>query len=421
MNKRTLSNGLRVITIPLLNTRVATVLVLVKTGSKYEEKEVSGISHFLEHMLFKKTEKRPSPLKIAEDLDKVGGLYNAFTGEEYTGYYAKVNASKLPLAIDWVSDIYLNSLLPENEVLKEKGVIKEEINMRYDNPMDYSQILFANLLYGDQPAGRDIAGTKESVSNITRDDLFSYMNSQYLAKNTVVVVAGNIDEKKTEEEVVKAFSSIKEGEAKSAYPVIEEQKKPEVLFFNKKTDQTHIVLGVRTFNSSHRYRYTQKIIASILGGMMSSRLFIKIRDELGLAYYIATSAESNPDTGTLMTQAGVDNTKVKDAVEVIVEEYRKMKTEEVSEEELKKAKEHLKGKMAIILEPSDALAYFHGTTEIQEGKTYSLKEVFDNIDKVTSLDILEASKEIFREDNINLSAVGPLEDEKEFIEILKKV
>ncbi len=418
MKKKTTKSGLRIIAVPTKNTKVATILVLVKTGSKNEEKRTSGISHFLEHMLFKKTNKRPSPLKIAEDLDKVGGLYNAFTGEEYTGYYAKVSASKLSLAIDWVSDIYLNSLLPENEVLKEKGVIKEEINMRYDNPMDYSQILFANLLYGDQPSGRDIAGTKESVSTIKREDLSSYMNSQYVAKNTVVVVAGNIDENKTEEEVVKAFSSIKEGEAKTAYPVVEKQEKPEVLFSDKKTDQTHIVLGVRSFNSSHRYRYTQKIIASILGGMMSSRLFIKIRDELGLAYYIATSAESNPDTGVLMTQAGVDNTKVEDAVETIVREYKKMKTEEVSEEELKKAKEHLKGKMAIILEPSDALAYFHGTTEILEGKTHSFKEVFDYIDKITPLDILEASKEIFREDNINLSAVGPLKDKEKFIEIL---
>lgn len=419
MKKTTLKNGLRVITIPQKNTKVATALVLVRTGSKYEEKSVSGISHFLEHMFFKGTKKRKTSLKIAEDLDKVGGMYNAFTGEDYTGYYAKVNADHLSLAIDWVSDIYINSTLNEKEIEKEKGVIKEEINMYNDNPMALCQMLFTKLLYGDQPAGWDIAGTKESVSAITRKDLLDYMESQYVTKNTLVVISGNIKEKEVVKEVEILFSKLRNHDAKKNLPVIESQKKPEVLNFYKETDQTHLCLGVRTFNIFHPDRYTQTVSAAILGGMMSSRLFVKIREELGLAYYIKTGVEDNPDTGFLATRAGVDNKKLKSAVEAIIEEYKKMKKEKVSSKELKKAKEHLKGKMSISLESSDMLAYFHGMNELLEGKYYKIEEIFNLIDKVTPSDIQKMAKRIFRNDNINLSLVGPHKNKKILEDLLK--
>ncbi len=418
MHKRRLKNGLRIITIPLKNTKVATVLVLVRTGSKHETKKISGISHFLEHMLFKKTKKRPSPLKIAEDLDKIGGIYNAFTGNDYTGYYAKVNTSHLSLAIDWVSDIYLNSLLPEEEVEKERGVIKEEINMYYDNPIFYCQTLFYSLLYGDQPAGWDIAGTKETVSAITRQDMLDYMNSQYRSESTVVIVAGNIKKRETEREIIDKFSNIREGASKKNVPVLEEQKKPQALSFYKETDQTHICLGARAFNSFSKERYSQEIIASILGGMMSSRLFIKIRDELGLAYYIRTTAEDNPDTGLILTRAGVDNRKTKDAISAIRKEYEKIKKEKVSPKELKKAKEQIKGKMAIVLESSDALSSFYGASELLEGRIYSIEEIYNLIDKVTAKDIQETAKQIFRPRNINLALIGPHKDGKRFQKLL---
>ncbi len=419
MKKKIFGNGLRLLTIPLKGTKVATVFVLVKTGSKCEEKNISGISHFLEHMLFKKTKKRPSPLKIAESLDKVGGVYNAFTGSDYTGYYAKVDSSKISLAIDWVSDIYLNSLLPEVEVEKEKGVIKEEINMYYDNPMTYSQILFQKLLYGDQPAGWDIAGTKESVSKIKREDLLSYMQSQYVSESTVVVVAGNIKEKEIENEVVRAFSKIKKGVAKKSVSVFEDQKSPQAEVFYKETDQTHLCLGARSFNIFHKDRYTQEVIATILGGMMSSRLFIKIRDELGLAYYIKTEVEDNPDTGVIVTRAGVDNKKAKDAVSAIMKEYQKITKETIPAQELKKAKEHIKGKTAILLESSDALAYFHGLNELLEDKMYRLNDIFSDIDKVTAKDVKETARNIFKPENINLALVGPFKAKKSFQELIQ--
>ena len=207
--KTVLNNGLRIITVPQKSTQAVTVLVLVGTGSKYEKKETNGISHFLEHMFFKGTKKRPTTVAIAETLDRVGGIYNAFTGEEYTGYFAKVDSSHLDMALDWVSDVYFNSLLPEKEIEREKGVIIQEINMYKDHPMSYVGILWSKLLYGDQPAGWPISGTKESVSKIYRQDLISYMKKQYVASNTIVCVSGNIEIQKTLGKIKRYFSKIK--------------------------------------------------------------------------------------------------------------------------------------------------------------------------------------------------------------------
>src|SRR3989344_5773675 len=234
--KTTLKNGLRIITVPQKSTQAVTVLVLAGTGSKYETKETSGISHFLEHMFFKGTEKRPDKLAIAETLDKVGGIYNAFTGEECTGYFAKVASSQFDLALDWVSDIYLKSILPEKEIKIEKGVITEEINMVYDNPMAYAGLLWNKLLYGDQPAGWDIAGTKESVNAMNRPELLNYMNSQYVASNTIVCVAGNINDAQTISQIKKKFVQIKTTLPTKKAQVVESQMRPACLVhLNKPT------------------------------------------------------------------------------------------------------------------------------------------------------------------------------------------
>ncbi len=402
-----LSNGLRVITVPREGTSAAAILVLVRTGSKNEEKKLSGISHFLEHMLFKGTEKMSTPLCVAEELDRIGGIYNAFTSEDYTGYYAKVKASKIALAVKWVADIYLNSLLPEKEIEKEKGVIKEEINMRFDNPMLHCDTLFQELLYGDQPAGWDVAGTKKSVSNITREDLVHYMNSGYTAKNTVVVIAGNIDSDKALNMVKRSFSSIREGDVRECLPVVERQSSPAHSFFKKKTDQTHLCFGVRCHNLLSEKKYAQEIIATVLGGMMSSRLFGKVREEMGAAYYISTSLDDNPHTGCMVTRAGVDSSRVKEVISAISKEYKRMKKEKVGAEELKKAKDYIKGKSALILEPSDSIAYFYGMQELLQKKTITPEKVFREIDRVSSEDVLSVSKEIFRSKNSNIALVGP--------------
>jgi len=401
-----LKNGLRVITVPQKGTQAVTVLVLVGTGSKYEKKEINGISHLLEHLLFKGTKKRPSHISISEPLDRVGGIYNAFTGEDYTGYFVKVDAKHFDLALDIISDIYLNSKLNLKEIEKEKGVIIEEINMYYDHPSSYIQSLWSKVLYGDQPAGWDIAGTKESISKISRDQLFNYMKTQYTASNTIVCVVGNISNN-AGGKIKKYFSKIKNKKTIEKAPVVEKQRKPECLIKNKQTDQTHFCLGVRGYNFSHPDRFALELLGLILGGMMSSRLFVKIREELSLAYYVKTIVSNDPDSGFLVTQAGVDSARVEKAIAAILKEYQKMTETKISIKELQKAKDHFKGKMALLFEASDAQASFYGAQEILEKKILTPNQIYGKINKVTVNDISRASKDIFKPEKLNLALIGP--------------
>lgn len=417
--KTTLKNGLRIITVPQKGTQAVTVLVLVGTGSKYEKKEINGISHFLEHMFFKGTKKRSDKLEIAETLDKIGGIYNAFTGEEYTGYYAKVSVSHTELALDWVSDIFLNSLLPVKEIKKEKGIIIEEINMYHDIPMNYVQILWNRLLYGDQPAGWDILGTKESVLKINRQKLLNYMKSQYVASSTIVCLAGKIKQSLAIRKIKKYFSKISSTKPFKKLRVIERQTGPECLLHSRKTDQTHFCLGVRGCNIFHPQKYVQVLIAIILGGMMSSRLFMEVREKLGIAYYIKTSFESDSDTGCLVTQAGVDNKNVDKAILTILKEYKKISQRKIPIKELKKAKDYLKGKMVLELESSDAKVSFYAGQELLEKKILTPKEIFKKIDKVSQNDILKVAKDIFQPKKLNLALIGPFKDKEKFEKLLK--
>lgn len=417
--KTTLKNGLRIITVPQKNTQAVTVLVLVGTGSKYEMKEINGISHFLEHMFFKGTEKRPNTVAIAETLDKVGGIYNAFTGEEYTGYFAKVDTSHFDLALDWVSDIFLNSKLDAKEIEKEKGVIIEEINMLFDHPTSHVQILWKELLYGDQPAGWNIAGTKETVMAASRQSLIDYLKSQYVASNTLVCIAGKIDSSHAIEKAKKYFSKIKNAKAFKKSEVVERQTDPKCLLQERKTDQTHLCLGVRAYNLFHPQRYTQDVLGIILGGMMSSRLFIKVRERLGLAYYISTDVSADQDTGFLVTQAGIDNKNVEKAVLTILREYKKISQKKVPPTELEKAKDYIKGKMALQLETSDVQASFYGAQELIENKILTQKEIYAKIDEVSANHILKVAKDIFQPSKLNLALIGPFKDKLKFQKLLK--
>jgi len=417
--KTTLKNGLRVITVPQKDVQSLTILVLVGTGSKYETKETKGISHFLEHLYFKGTKKRPSSLLIAETLDKLGGIYNAFTSEEYTGYYAKVATLHFETALDWVSDIYLNSLLPKKEIEKERRVIIEEINMYLDTPVIYIGELWKTLLYGDQPAGWDILGTRETINKITRKQILDYMKSQYTASRTIVCLAGNISSWPVINKIKNFFSRINKTQPKSKPLVIEKQEKPATLLSFKKTDQTHLALGVRAFNLFHPQRFTLDVLGIILGGMMSSRLFIEIRQKLGLAYYIKTEVECDPDTGYLVTKAGIDNERVDKAILTILKEYRKISQKKISLAELEKAKENFKGKLALYLESSDAQASFCAGQELLENKILTPKEIFKKIDKITINDILKVAGEIFRPEKLNLALIGPFKDKEKFQRLLK--
>ncbi|MDP3901340.1 MAG: pitrilysin family protein [bacterium] len=417
--RHVLRNGVTVLEIDSPSTQAATVLVLVKTGSKHETRKESGLSHFLEHMFFKGTKKRPTPIAVSEPLDLVGGVFNAFTSEECTGYFAKVDRAHIKLAIDWVSDIFLHSTIPVREVEKEKGVIIEEQNMRRDAPMMHIESMWQRLLYGDQPAGWDIAGTKESIQAMSRNDLTSYMKEQYVASNTVVCIAGNLGRSGAAAQVKRAFRAVPSSSPRAKPEVVEFQTDPNVLSEYRKTDQTHIALGVRGYNLFHKDRFAQDLLAVILGGMMSSRLFIEIRERLGLAYYVSTQSDSNPDTGFVMTQAGVRNANAVKAVSAILKEYRRVAIRGVTAPELRKAKENTKGKLALALESSDRKATAFGLQQLLEGRTYSLQEMYDMIDSVRRSDIHRVASDVFRSENLNLAVLGPFKDSSEFQSILK--
>ncbi len=420
--KHTFPNGLRLVTVPMKNTKAVTVLVLVGTGSNYETKSVNGISHFLEHMFFKGTKKRPNTLAIAETLDRVGGQYNAFTGREYTGYWAKVDSKHLDLALDWVSDIFLNSKLEPQEIERERGVIMEEINMYLDTPIEHISDLWEELLYGNQPAGWPVIGKKEVIARIKRENFINYLKEHYLAKNTMVIVAGDAEKIKSANwrtKIKSYFTNIKLGKPQSKERVVEKQKKPQILLHYKKTDQTHFYLGTRAYNVFNERKYALGLLAVILGGNMSSRLWIAVREREGLAYYISTSAEAYTDHGYLATRAGIDNNRVEKAIEIILKEYKKITQEKISEAELKKAKDYIKGNMTLGLESSDAVATFVGGQEILTNKILTPEEKFAKIEAVTVDDVYKVAQDIFQPEKLNLALIGPFKNKKKFDKLLK--
>ena len=418
-HKSKLKNGLRVITVPMKDNPTVTVLVLVETGSKYENKANNGLSHFLEHMCFKGTERRPNAHAISAELDGIGSQYNAFTGQEYTGYYAKSDAKHFKQVFDVVSDIYLNSTFPEAEMEKEKGVIVEEINMYEDMPHRHVQDLFMSLLYGDQPAGWNIAGTRENVRAMTRKDFVDYKHAHYVPKATVVVVAGKVNEKMVQKEVERVFGKLHYPKKDGKLKVVEKQKKPEVLVQYKKTDQTHFVMGVRTFDLYNKQNPILTVLATILAGGMSSRLFIKLREEMGVAYYVRANNDTYTDHGYLEISAGVSNNRVKEVVTEILKECKRLTTELVTKAELAKVKEYLAGNQKLELESSDAWASYYGGQEVMRKKIKSPEEGEKAIRKVTAKQIQEMAKKIFTNKHLNLALIGPFEDKKEFEEILK--
>lgn len=419
--KTSLSNGLGLITIPMENANSVTVLILVGTGSKYETKDINGISHFLEHMFFKGTEKRPSTLKISETLDSIGGEYNAFTSREVTGFYAKVDKKHTDIALDWISDIFLNSKFDEKEMEREKGVIIEEVNMYLDTPMAYVGELWESLLYGDQPAGWQVIGEKENIKGFNRQKVLDYYNAHYSPENTIICVAGGFNSKTIEKDVEKYFKSdLNDRRADPKLTVKESQKEPGLLLHDKKTDQTHFCLGVRTYNVSDERRYALSLLAVILGGNMSSRLFIEVRERNGLAYSIHTSADNTTDTGYLVTQAGIDHKNLEKSVKLILEEYKKMKNEKIDEKELQKAKDYLKGVTSLSLDSSDSQASFYAVQDLLEKRVLTPEEKFKKIDAVSVDDINNIAKDIFVPEKLNLAAIGPFgpEDEQKIKKLL---
>ena len=412
-------SGLRLISVPMEGTKTVTVLVLVGTGSKYETKEINGISHFLEHMMFKGTTKRPGKMDIARELDAIGAEYNAFTGKEYTGYYAKASTEKLDTIMDVVFDIFLNSKLAQEDIDTERGVIVEELNMYRDMPQRYVGDLFEKLLYGDQPAGWDIGGEKETVMSLKREQFVNYFNSHYVAKNTIIAVAGNVDPKIIKDKTAKYFADIRKNDSVTKLPVVEEQAEPALLVHFKETDQTHFYLGFRSCNMYDDRKYALGILGTVLGGGMSSRLFEEVRDKRGLAYYVGADNDTSTDTGYFKVKAGVNNEKIYEAIKVVMDELRKIKNNGITQEELQRAKDNISGSMALGLEHSDAVANAYAGPVLFEDKVLTPEEELVKIKKVTLKEVYQVAKDVFDNKKLNLAVIGPFKDEEPFKKILR--
>lgn len=419
--RKVLPNGLRLITIPMPSFESATVMVMVGAGSRYETPKNNGISHFLEHMAFKGTEKRPNAQAIASLIDGIGGEFNAFTSKEVTGYYVKSAATHVDLCLDILSDMLKNSKLDEAEIEREKGVILEEINLYEDTPSRKIGDIFEGLLYGDTPMGWDIAGRKEVIKKITRNDFVEYMKSLYSANNITVVVAGGIDAERVEGVVEEFFGDMPSFDTVKYTKLVENQVKPALTIKEKETEQVHVAVGFRTVDIDSKEKHALSVLAAILGGGMSSRLFSEVREKRGLAYYVRTSSEHYQDGGNMVSTAGLDPKRLEEGISVIVEEYSKFAKGEanVTEEELSKAKEYLKGHFVLELEDSRSVAALHAQAELLEKEIETPDQVIAKIDAVTLEEVEKLAKKYFKEETLNLAIIGNFSDRQKFEKLLK--
>jgi len=414
-----LENGLRIITAPIEKTRAASILFLFGVGSRYEEEKLSGISHFLEHMFFKGTEKRPTTLDISKELDSVGAGYNAYTGEENTGYFVHVPSKHFDLGLDVLSDMLFNSKFDEAEINKEKGVIVEEINMYEDEPRGKVELVAKELVYGNQPLGRKITGEKETVIRFTRDDFVNYKKSHYNPENMVIAVAGNIGDDVLEK-LKDKFGQMEKMPKNEYLKVQEEQSSPQVKIHFKETEQSHFIIGFRSIKRTDAKHPDLRVLTNLMGQMMSSRLFIEVREKRGLCYYVAADMTDFNDTGFWSVSAGVDNNRVEEALEVILKEIEKLKNEPVGAEELKRAKENLKGHLYLNLEDSMSVASFLAEQELFWQKIQDPDEIAADYDKVTAEDIQDLAQNLFISEHLNLALLGPFKDNEKFSKILEK-
>ncbi len=420
--KRTLPSCLRVLIVPMPSLESVTLSIWVKTGSRMETARINGLSHFLEHMFFKGTTNRPSAREISEEVDSFGGEFNAATSKDWTTYYIKARSANAEKVFDILSDMLLNPLLKEEEIEREKGVITEEINMYEDTPMYRIGDVFEQLIFDGNELGWDIAGTKKTVQGLKRSDFLSYIKRHYYADNIIITISGGITEeraltlsKKYFQKVNKIKNNNKVNEFKT------KQKSPKLKLYTKKNDQTHLILGFLGDGRLYKDRYTQGILSAVLGGGMSSRMFIEVRERRGLAYSVRTSVDRYTETGYISTYAGVDPKKATEAVKVILDQYYGLADGryEISEKELKKAKEYVKGHLALALEDTKDINSFFADQELFQEKVRTPEEVFEAVDKVTIGDLLNEAKRLFVPERLNLAIIGPYKSDLEFAKIIK--
>ena len=416
-----LNSSLPVITKNLPGTAAFTCLVLAGAGGRYETAQQRGLSHFLEHMFFKGSQKFPSARSIAETIDAVGGEFNAFTGKEYSGYYIKVQAPKAELALNVLGDLLLHPTFPPPEIERERGVILEEYNLYQDTPMYQVGWDFENLLYGEQPLGWDQIGTKENIQRFQQKDFQEYKTALYQPDNLILALAGALPPTATLQNYLTKYFAFPNGQKLFNFaPLKAYQPQLPVKIRSKKTEQAHLVLGALGKPAEDPQFWIQKLLAIILGGNMSSRMFLNVREKLGLCYQIQTQTDDYLDTGAVSTIAGVTLSKITQAIQAICHEYTELMSQGVTSAELKRAQEFLKGKLTLQLEDSEAYANFLGKQALLYKHQYSVAEICQKIDTVTPSQIQTLAQEIFAPANLRLSVIGHFADkEEEFARLLR--
>lgn len=421
MYKKTrLKNGIRIVKACNRSVETVTLLALFGTGSRDEKGRMEGIAHFLEHTILKGTERRPEGAMINRELDAVGASYNAFTGKECTGFWVKCGRKDFPLALDIISDVILRPLFRDKEVEIEKGPVLEEIKMYEDAPMRNISSVFESLIFKGHDLAHDQLGTADNVKSFSPKDLRSFYRKHYHADNLVLAVSGNFQEEKIDTAIAEKFSEMRKAAGKNRHGKFAgRQSGPEMMLRFKKTDQTNFSLGFRAFQTGHKDEYALDILNVILGGNDSSRLYDKIREKSGLAYYIYSYTADYEDTGYIAIQSGVGNDRCTQAISMVLSEIATIREDGITEEELGHAKNYIRGKMAIALESSSAVADFIAAQEIATGKILTPQEKFDKINAVTAEDVTRVAREIFTEKRLNLALIGPFKNERAFAKILK--
>jgi predicted Zn-dependent peptidase len=414
--RTTLSNGVRVLTAPMPHAQSVSCFIMFAAGARYETAEIGGIAHFAEHMFFKGTERRPTARDIATEIDGIGGEFNAFTGKEYTGYYVKCAAGTRDIALDVLVDMLRNSRFDPEEIEREKGVIVEEMNMYFDTPRDFVGGVYENLLYGDQPLGRDIIGTKESVRAATRETFTSFIDHWYRPERMVVGLGGRIGNG-LEQRLEELLGSIEPRETGVPDPVVIPANGSPVKVHTKQSDQAHIVLGARSHPLGHPDRYALQLLATVLGGGMSSRLFTEVRERRGLAYYVFGTNSSYTDAGSLYAQAGVDIQRIDDAVQTVAAELRRIAKEPVPAGELEKARAFTKGRFVLGLESPHGTIMFGLRREVLLGAAEEPEAVLAGLDAVTAEDIQRVALDVVGS-QLKLAVIGPFDDPDRFERLL---
>jgi predicted Zn-dependent peptidase len=416
--RQTLSNGLRVLTAPLPHAQSVTCFVMIAAGSRYEHAENRGIAHFAEHMFFKGTERRPDAMQLTQIVDGIGGECNAFTGKEYTGYFVRCAGADRDVALDVLLDMLRHSKFDPEEIEREKGVILEEMNMYADTPRDHIGTVYEDLIFGDNPLGWETLGKKETVRAATRKTFLDYIDHWYTPDRMVVGVGGMVGDGLIESlEDLLGDMPGSNGD-RPAPAELDRSPGPHVHVERKEADQAHLCIGVPSYPIDHPDRYALQLLATVLGSGMSSRLFIEVRERRGLAYYVSGSNHSYTDAGTLYSQAGVDINRIDDAIEVIVDQFRKIAAEPVPAEELTKARSLAKGRFVLQTETPQGLISFGLRREVLEGSAIEPAELLAELDKVTSEDIQRVARDLIDTNALHLAVIGPLDDADRFRTLL---